>query len=511
LERPVKPNLAAMADLRDWLRIVAQAGELQIARGADWALEIGGISELNYRRKPPAALLFDDIKGYPSGHRVLTGSLCSSRRMGITLRLGLELTDEQLVDELRGKPLQWEVEAPDFEPVRVASAPILENAAEPPAIDLTRFPAPFWHEHDGGRYIGTGCIVMTSDPATGAVNGGSYRMQIQEDGRSVTVNALGAKHGGQNIRKWFEREGRAPVLASFGQDPLLLMVGGTEVPSGVSELNYAGAMIGRPLHIVQGEVTGLPIPASSEIAVEGWVYPDRRLPEGPFGEWTGYYSASPPSLAMDIKRLYWRNDPIILGSPAAKPPHDYSYMRTVLKSAMITDALAKAGIPDVRGVWAHECGGGRMLLVVSLRQRYCGHSRQAGFIAAQCQQAAYMTRYVVVVDEDIDPMNLEEVWWAICTRSDPAEDIDVMRKSVGSRVDPILEDRSAPYNSRALIDACKPYERIKSFPRVAQSAPAYLRQLRDKWGDIFADGRFPLPGSALSNAEPDSSQGTGVM
>ena len=118
---------------------------------------------------------------------------------------------------------------------------------------------------------------------------------------------------------------------------------------------YAGAMIGEKLCVVRGEVTGLPMPAAAEIIVEGWIRPDRLLKEGPFGEWTGYYSGSiRPVPTMDIERVYFRNDPIILGAPPGKPPNDYSYMRALLKSAMIQDELVKIGLRDVRGVWSHE-------------------------------------------------------------------------------------------------------------------------------------------------------------
>jgi UbiD family decarboxylase len=408
---------------------------------------------------------------------------------------------------LRGRPLEWERTAAEFEPLAIDNAAFLENVIDGADANLLRFPVPRWHEHDGGRYIGTGCMVLTSDPDTGIVNGGAYRMMVQEDGRSTSVMPVPGKHGYQHVQKWFEREGRAPIAISFGHDPLLFMVSATEVPTDVCELNYAGAMIGRPLEIVRGPVTGLPIPASSEIVVEGYLEKDRMATEGPFGEWTGYYSGSSrPVPLVDIKQLYFRNDPILLGSPPSKPPHDYSYMRAAMKSAMIQDALVKAGIPEVRGVWAHESGGGRMLLVVSIKQRYCGHSRQAGYIAAQCQPAAYMVRYVVVVDEDIDPTNLEEVMWAVCTRSDPGEDVEIMRKSWGSRADP-LSNGGPPYNTRALIDACKPYDRIREWPRVAQADPSFLRSLHAKWQSVFADARFPLPEDALSSAEADTSTG----
>src|SRR5690606_35617231 len=124
---------------------------------------------------------------------------------------------------------------------------------------------------------------------------------------------------------------------------------------------------------------------------------------GPFAEWTGHYSRSErPVWSLTIDRVLFRDDPIILGSPPGKPPHDFSYMRTAVKSSMIKDSLESSGVPGIKTVWAHESGGGRMFIAVSIDQRYCGHSRQVGFLTANCQPAAYMNKYVVVVDDDVD-------------------------------------------------------------------------------------------------------------
>lgn len=496
--KTIDPTSVRPSDLRTWIARVEALGELQHVTGAHWDQEIGAISEINYRRKPSAALLFDGIVGYPRGFRVLTGSLSNSRRMALTLGLDPTMDTARLVQALRGKPAQWEAFARQFEPEVVSSGPILENVVNGADVDLFRFPSPLWHEHDGGRYLGTGVAVITSDPDTGRINVGAYRMMVQEGGRSITINAEAGKQGRAQYERWFARDGKAPVMASFGHDPLLLMVAGTEVPNTISEYAYAGAMVGERLHVVRGEVTGLPMPANAEIVVEGWLRPDRMMTEGPFGEWTGYYSGSlRPVPVVEIERLYFRHDPIILGAPPGKPPNDYSYMRALLKSAMIQDELGKSGVRDVRGVWAHETGGGRLLIAVAITQRYCGHSRQAGYITAQCQAAAYMNRFVIVVDDDVDPMNLEEVMWAVCTRCEPSDDIDIMRKSWGSRVDPLLADPAAPYNSRALIDACRPFEKLTTFPRVAECSPQQVRDTVAKWKDLFADPRFPLPETVI--------------
>ncbi|MCI2415891.1 UbiD family decarboxylase [Saccharopolyspora sp. K220] len=475
-----------LLSLRTWLDTVAGFGELRHVKGAHWDVELGAIAELSYQRPKPLALLFDDIVDYPSGHRVLTGSTGSARRLGHTLRLGDDLDDAGLKAALRGKPSQWAAAAADHRTEVVTDAPLLANVVEGPDVDLLALPVPRWHSEDGGRFVGTGCFVVTSDPDTGVINGGCYRMEVQDEGRSTTIAAVPGKHGAQHIQRWFEKEGRAPVVVSFGHDPVLLVTGGTEVPSGISELDYAGAIVGAPVPVLLGEHTGLPIPAGSEIAIEGWLRPDHLRDEGPFGEWTGYYSGGRrPAPAVEITRLYHRDNPVQLGAPPGKPPHDYSYMRTVMKSAMIEDALNSSGVAGIRGAWAHEAGGGRLFIAVSIDNRYAGHSRQVGHLAAQLPAAAYMNRFVVVVDDDIDPTDLGEVVWAMSTRCDPVRDIDVVPGTWGSKLDPMLVEGAPPYNSRAVIDACRPFERRASFPAVSTGDPAYLDAVLERWADVL--------------------------
>jgi UbiD family decarboxylase len=364
----------------------------------------------------------------------------------------------------------------------VSDGPVFENAVAKDDINFLRFPSPVWHEEDGGPYIGTGCAVVTVDPETGVPNMGAYRMQVQDDGAAVSVNIESGKHGAQHIRKWFAKEGRAPVAATLGHHPVFLMVAGTEVPLGISELDYAGAILGEHVPYVRLPDTGLPVPAESELAFEGWLYPDRKRPEGPFGEWTGYYSGGKTQvLTAEVTGLFHRDDPVNLGAPPGKPPHDYSYMRSVMKSAMATDALIAAGLPGVAGVWLHEVGGGRSIIAVAIEQRYAGHSRQAGYLAAQHPVTAYMNRLVITVDADINPRDLGEVMWAVSTRCDPQRDVDIMRYSWGSRVDPLGKPGDPAYNSRLLIDACRPFERLDDFPAVAESSPDVLRRVAERW------------------------------
>src|SRR5437870_12050941 len=141
-------------DLRSWLTQVHELGELKDVCGADWNLELGAISELNVKKELPPALLFDEIKGYPKGFRVLTCSTSSPARLSSILRFPIQRTHKGLVEALRGKPAQWQAAARDFSPVSVDAGPVLENIQK--QVDVLAFPSPLWHEMDGGRYIGTG-------------------------------------------------------------------------------------------------------------------------------------------------------------------------------------------------------------------------------------------------------------------------------------------------------------------------------------------------------------------
>ncbi len=180
-----------------------------------------------------------------------------------------------------------------------------------------------------------------------------------------------------------------------------------------TELDYAGGVKGRPIEVIDGEFTGLPIPAYSEIAVEGEIMPDEMIAEGPFGEWTGYYASGEREPLMRVKTLMHRNNPILTASPVFRPLPGANGCLELIRAAFIWDSLEKAGVPDIRGVGCYQV---RFFTALSIKQRYPGHAKQAAMIASQCQAGAYLGRYVVVVDDDIDVSDVNDVLWAMCTR-----------------------------------------------------------------------------------------------
>ena len=463
-------------DLREFLAKVEALGELKTIHNVHWDKEMGAITEILYREKAERspALLFDRIKGYPEGYRCLYGMLNSPQRFALSMNLPLP-KDQGLMSILkiyREKMKEMKLIPPKY----VAHGPVLENVREGDKVDLLQFPSPIHHELDGGRYIGTADAVITRDPEEGWVNCGTYRVQLIDRDTCLLYISQG-KQGRIQRDKYLDRGEPCPVVVVVGIDPLLYVAARYQVPWGTSEFDFAGGLAGEPIEVIRGKYTDLPIPAHAEIAFEGVVLPGERRQEGPFGEWNGYYAGGKKEEpVLKVKRVMFRNHPILTCAASQKPPHSHLFERCFIRSAALWDGLEKAGCPDVKGVWVHGAGSGRTFNVVSIKQRYFGHSRQAGMLASQIPPSAYIGRFIVVVDDEIDPSNLNEVIWAMGTRCDPAEDVEITRKCWGSRLDP-LNSSDKYYNTRAIIDACIPYERIKTFPPVAETTPEFRKKI----------------------------------
>ncbi|MBI4318947.1 MAG: UbiD family decarboxylase [Chloroflexi bacterium] len=467
-------------DLRDWIRQVDELGELRTVDGATWQEDIGMATDLLTRKEGTPAVVFDNIPGYPQGYRVMVNSFGSLRRIALTLGLPIDAGPQELIGLWRRKLAGLK----PIPPVYVSDGPVMENVQEGDDVDAFSFPTPQWHEQDGGRYIGTGSCDITRDPDEGWVNLGVYRVMIH-DAKRLGFYISPGKHGRIHREKYFSRGELCPVVVAVGLDPMLYLATATEVPYGVCEYDWAGGIKGEPVRVIKGKHTGLPIPADAEIVLEGFASPQDRLLEGPFGEWTGYYaSASREEPVIDIKAIYYRNDPIIFSSPPNKPPDDQARYRAFMRSALMREDIEKAGVPDIAGVWCHPVGGSRLLLAVSITQRYPGHARQAGHVAAMCHSGAYLGRYVVVVDEDIDVTDLNEVVWAMCTRADPAGAIDIINRAWSGPLDPAIHPDGKGFNSRAIIDACRPFEWKDKFPPVNEPSPEVKRKALEKWGHL---------------------------
>jgi 4-hydroxy-3-polyprenylbenzoate decarboxylase len=473
-------------DLREWIQEADKLGEIVRLKGMSWEREIGMVSALLQRADPAPCAIFEDIPGVRKGFRVLT-NFFGAKRANVTLGFPPGLTKVELSDgffhayrDPAKKPIKHTI---------VEHGPVLDNVITGDAVDVTMFPAPQWHEADGGRYIGTGCYCVTRDPEDGWLNQGTYRVMIH-DQRTLGVYITPGKHGRIHRDKYAARGEKMPIAIVIGGNPMQFLLTGNEVPYGVTEYDVLGGLYGRPIECVRGRITGLPFPKDAEIVLEGWVDPQELRPEGPLGEWTGYYtSGNRPEPVMHVEAIYHRDDPIILGCVHELGPSEYARYRAVARSAMLKNALIASGIPDITGVWAHEVGGARMFVGVSIKQRYGGHARQVGHVACQCQVGAFTGKFVVVVDDDIDVSNLEELLWAMCTRCDPATSIDIIANAWSSATDPRIppekRERGDYTNSRAIIDACRPFHWRDKFPKVNMPSKEVAQETRERFGWIL--------------------------
>jgi 4-hydroxy-3-polyprenylbenzoate decarboxylase len=373
-------------------------------------------------------------------------------------------------------------EAPSLPPREVNGGPLTDNVLEGGAVDLTKIPTPVWHEHDGGAYIGTACLVIMKDPDSGWINSGTYRVQTQGPGVATVMISPG-KHGRIIMEKYHRRGAACPVAVVVGTHPVLFMLSGLEIPYGKSEFEAAGGIFGEPVEVLNMPQTGLPVPANAEIAFEGFIHPNDLLQEGPLGEWTGYYAGgSRPEPAIRIVTMMHRNDPILVGAIPAVPPNDNTFYLGSYRCGAVWNQLEAAGIPEVKGVWAHEAGGSRFWLTVSIKQLYGGHAKQAGMVAAHCHAGAYCNRWTIVVDDDIDPTNINDVIWAMSTRIDTRDSIDIIEGGWSSALDPMCYDGDTDRrNGRIIVNACKPFRRRDSFPIVARSSKELDARIIAKW------------------------------
>jgi 4-hydroxy-3-polyprenylbenzoate decarboxylase len=479
-------------DLRDWLRLVETAGALKrIAAPVDPDEELGAVTYLATRQEDAPALLFEKLAGDQTGTRILSNMLGASKeRYALSVGLDPQLSVSDMIAQSRSimkRRIPTTSVAKD-------KAPVNEVVLRGDDIDLTAFPIPRFWPGDGGRYIGTGDITFTESPDSGRINVGCYR-QMLHGPRQVGLYCSPGKHGLLDREGWWARGESCEVVCAYGVDPVLFMVAAQTFGVNQSELEVAGGMMGRGVALTEAECVSLPIPANAEIVIEGTVTQGDVLAEGPLGEFTGYYSRErSPQPVIRVEALHYRRSPIFTHALMAKYPScEIGAYYAIMRSARILDDLEGIGVPGVVSAYAHPAAAsGWGMVVVSIRQKYAGHSAQVLALAAQCPAAAYYTKWVIVVDEDVDPTDLNDVLWALSTRCHPSEDIDILRNTWSTGLDPSQYPPEArPYGSKVLINACKPHRHLKQFPTSTALRRSVYDRVAARWGELGFSGAAP--------------------
>ena len=472
-------------DYRAYLAAVDEAGELRTVHGADLKSDVGAITEITAWSPEHPLVLFDAIDGHP-GARIGVHSFDSYRRMQLIYGFPDGLRGKELTTWWRDR-LDAYVPAP---PVIVDDGPVLQNVLEDDAVDLHRFPAPVWHEHDGGPYLATGGASVLRDPESGRLNAGCYRGMLYD--RNTIGHHLAGGHNGQVIRdRWFARGENCPIVISLGNDPSFTLAGAENVGFGQNELEFGGFLRGAPYEMITGPRSGLPFPATAEVVLEGEIlHPDRepKRSEGPWGEGLGYYASAFDQPAVRITAVYHRDDPIIMGEPTLRF-RNRGAAGGFAQTARRMHMLEHSGLEGIRGV-----GQVGPFLVISISQHYSGQvMRVADF--AMAGLADRPPRYLVIVDDDIDPTNAALVNWAIATRVDPAAQIHIQRDRWCNVINPAgltpakraIEDYTL---GTMVIDACKPFRWRQDWDRMfsrSDIGEAWQRQTVQRWEGVLGE------------------------
>jgi 4-hydroxy-3-polyprenylbenzoate decarboxylase len=470
----------AFTDLRAYLAQVQEIGELQVVRGADTKSEIGAITEITAWSPEHPMILFEDIPGVRPGFRVAVHGYDSYHRMRLLYGFPDGMGRKELVRWWKDRLAAYQ----PVPPVEVTSGPVLENVQEGGDVDLGVFPAPVWHQGDAGPYLATGGTSVLRDPDTGELNVGCYRGMLYD--RNTIGHHLAAGHHGQVIRdKYFARGQNCPILVTLGHEVSMTLAGAENLGYGQSELEYGGFLRGAPYEVITGPRTGLPMLAAAEVVLEGEILRPEAEPkriEGPWGEGLGYYAAGFPQPPVRIHAVYYRNDPIIMGEPTLRFRNSGA-AGSFSRAARRWHMLERSGLEGIAGV-----GQVGPFLVIAVKQYYSGQAmRIADF--AMTGLADRPPRYLVLVDDDIDPTNRALVEWAINTRVDPAAQVHIQRDRWCNAVNPAgltpdkraIEDYSL---GTMIIDACKPYRWREHWDRMFKESDieeGLRQQVAQKW------------------------------
>lgn len=466
-------------DMRDFLEGCAAKGQLQkISTEVDWNMEISHICKINEGKKGPA-LLFENIKDCP-GFRLLGSGLCSPERLSVAMGM-----PNKGILELAGEWTRLTEGGNLVPPKIVPEGPIFENVIEGDNVNLFSLPIPLFMPEDGGRYLGTAVSVVTQDPDAGWTNVGTYRMMLLDQHRTGLQLHHG-KHADLMLDRYREMGKPMPTAAVIGCDPLLFILSSATAPWGVCEYDMLGAIRGGAFEVVKSNLSGLLIPARAEIVLEGEVDPDRSTytREGPFGEYTGYYSAKSGGEYLEpvfnVKRILYRNNPIFWVTTTGQPVSDAHMVSALQVSASIWSDLRDMRIPGIQSVYSIPEACGRLWVVVSVKQRYPGHSTQVAHAVAGSTSGHYRLKTIVIVDEDIPADDITKVIWAMSTRLDPARSVHILDGTRGGPLDPgvYIDDRDI--GKKLILDATIPFHWDRK-PTLTKMDEAMAAKVRSRW------------------------------
>ncbi len=419
-------------DLRDFIAQLEKIGELKrVTAPVSTHLEMTEICDRVLRAQGPA-ILFENVAGHSmpvlanlfgTPRRVALGmgeeSVSALREVG---KLLAYLKEPEPPKGLKDAWDKWPVlkQVLTMSPKVLSSAPCQDVVWEGEEVDLAKLPVQHCWPGDVAPLITWG-LVVTRGPEKSRQNLGIYRQQVIAKNK-VIMRWLAHRGGALDFRDHCKKHPGVPfpVAVVIGADPATILGAVTPVPDSLSEYQFAGLLRGSKTELVKCLGSDLQVPASSEIVLEGVIHPDEMALEGPYGDHTGYYNEQDSFPVFTIERITMRRAPIYHSTYTGKPPDEPAMLGVALNEVFVP--LLQKQFPEIVDFYLPPEGCSYRMAIVSIKKQYAGHAKRVMFgIWSYLRQFMY-TKYIVVVDEDIDIRSWQEVIWAITTRMDPVRD-----------------------------------------------------------------------------------------
>lgn len=482
-------------DLRDFIKQLEKQGELKrITVEVDPYLEMTEICDRTLKRAGPA-LLFENPKG--ANIPVLANLFGTPRR--VAMGMGAEsVTELRGIGELlaylkepeppKGMKDAWE-KFPVFKqvlnmaPKIVTSPPCQELVREGNEIDLGDYPIQTCWPEDAAPLI-TWPLVITKGPNKERQNLGIYRLQVIAKNK-VIMRWLAHRGGALDFKEFqAAHPGQPfPVSVALGADPATILAAVTPVPDSLSEYAFAGLLRGSKTEVAKSLTNDLQVPASAEIVLEGFIYPGEFAPEGPYGDHTGYYNEVADFPVFTIERITQRQAPIYHSTYTGRPPDEPAILGVALNEVFVP--ILQKQFPEIIDFYLPPEGCSYRMAVISMKKQYAGHAKRVMLGTWSFLRQFMYTKFVIVVDDDVDVRNWQDVIWAMTTRMDPARDLTILENTPIDYLD--FASPVSGLGSKVGFDATNkwPGETNREWGRTIVMSPEVVKKVDEMWNTLF--------------------------
>ncbi len=426
-------------DLRDFIEQLEKKGLLKrISVEVDPYLEITEICDRTLKQQGPA-LLFENVKN--SSVPILANLFGTTQRVAMGMgedsiealrEVGKLLAFLKEPDPPKGLKDAWE-KMPIFKqvlnmaPKEIKKAPCQEIVFEKDDVDLNTIPIQTCWPGDVAPLITWG-LVVTKGPEKERQNLGIYRQQLFAKNK-VIMRWLAQRGGALDYREWQQQHPTEPfpIAVALGADPATILAAVTPVPDSLSEYGFAGLLRGSKTEVVKCALSELQVPASAEYILEGFIYPDEVAEEGPYGDHTGYYNETETFPVFTIERISHRKNPIYHSTYTGRPPDEPAILGVALNEVFIP--ILQKQFPEIIDFYLPPEGCSYRVAIVSMKKQYPGHAKRVMMGVWSFLRQFMYTKFIIVVDEDVNTRDWQDVIWAMSTRVDPVRDFTMIENT----------------------------------------------------------------------------------